>query len=126
MIPRHLTRALVDRARSYPVVTVTGPRQSGKTTLVRATFQGHAYATLEDPDERAFALEDPRGFLRRWPAGAILDEVQRAPELASYLQGMVDDDPRPGRFVLTGSQNVLVLRARARSSTSAASPPTPG
>jgi uncharacterized protein len=115
MIPRHLAGTLLDRARAYPVVTVTGPRQSGKTTLVRATFPGHAYVTLEDPDERAFALEDPRGFLRRWPGGAVLDEVQRAPDLVSYLQGMVDDDPRPGRFILTGSQNLLVLRGVSQS-----------
>lgn len=110
MIPRHLQGTLLARAGAYPVVTVTGPRQSGKTTLVRATFPHHAYVTLEDPDERAFALEDPRGFLRRWPDGVILDEVQRAPDLVSYLQRIVDEDPRPGRFVLTGSKNFLVLR----------------
>lgn len=109
MIPRTLTPTLERRAAAYPVVTLTGPRQSGKTTLVRAAFPAHAYRSLEDPQERDFALSDPRGFLRQFSAGVILDEVQRCPELPSYIQGMVDDDPRPGRFILTGSQNLLLL-----------------
>jgi predicted AAA+ superfamily ATPase len=92
-----------------PVVTLTGPRQSGKTTLVRAAFPDLAYVSLEDPDVRARALEDPRGFLRAHADGVIIDEVQRAPDLPSYIQGMVDEDPRPGRFILTGSQNLLLL-----------------
>jgi hypothetical protein len=92
-----------------PVVTVTGPRQSGKTTLVRAAFPELPYLSLEAPDTRERALLDPRGFLNGVPDGAVLDEVQRAPELLSYLQGVVDGDPRPGRFVLTGSQNLLLL-----------------
>lgn len=115
MIPRHLTDTLRSRAEAYPVVTLTGPRQSGKTTLVRAVFQDHGYVSLEDPDERIFAREDPRGFLARRPDGVILDEVQRAPDLLSYLQRMVDDDPRPGRFILTGSQNLLVLKGVSQS-----------
>lgn len=94
-----------------PVVTLTGPRQSGKTTLARAAFPDHAYVSLEDPEERAQALDDPRGLLARFPGPAILDEVQRAPELFSYIQVAVDAEDRPGRFVLTGSQNFLLARS---------------
>lgn len=115
MIPRSLQPVLLDRARIYPVITITGPRQSGKTTLVRAAFPSHEYASLEDPDRRAFALEDPRGFLGQFAGGVILDEVQRAPDLLSYLQTEVDRDDRPGRFVLTGSQNLVLLRSVAQS-----------
>ncbi len=86
------------------MVVVTGPRQSGKTTLCRDTFPEHAYLSLEDPDVRDVALADPRSLLGQYAEGALFDEVQRAPDLLSYLQGMVDADPRPGRFVLTGSQ----------------------
>ena len=110
MIPRHLTPALVRAAERYPVVTVTGPRQSGKTTLVRAVFPGHRYASLEAPDVRARAIADPRGFLAQSDR-MILDEIQRAPELLSYVQGLVDEDGRPGRFIVTGSQNILLMRS---------------
>ena len=110
MIPRHLTPALKRAAERYPVVTVTGPRQSGKTTLVRAVFPGHRYVSLEAPDVRARAIADPRGFLARGDR-MILDEIQRAPELLSYVQGLVDEDGRPSRFVVTGSQNLLLLRS---------------
>lgn len=109
MIARHLSKTLKAAARDYPVVTVTGPRQSGKTTLVRATFPRHAYVSLEDPDTRAFALEDPRGFLAQFRGPAILDEVQRAPDLFSYIQGIVDRVSRTGQFILSGSQNFLLL-----------------
>jgi predicted AAA+ superfamily ATPase len=109
MIHRTLHRILVEAAKTLPVVTLTGPRQSGKTTLVRAAFSHLPYATLEAPDIRERALEDPRGFLAGFPDGAILDEVQRVPDLLSYIQGIVDDDPRPGHFILTGSQNLLLL-----------------
>ncbi len=110
MIARHLTPALKRAAERYPVVTLTGPRQSGKTTLVRAVFSGHRYTSLEAPDVRARALSDPRGFLARGDP-VILDEIQRAPELLSYVQGLVDEDPRPGRFIVTGSQNILLMKA---------------
>ncbi len=110
MIARHLTPALRRAAERYPVVTLTGPRQSGKTTLVRAVFPGHRYASLEAPDVRARAVEDPRGFLARGDP-LILDEIQRAPELLSYVQGLVDDDDRPGRFIVTGSQNILLMKS---------------
>ncbi len=93
-------------AADYPVVVVTGPRQSGKTTLCRATFPEHAYVSLEDPDTRDQALDDPRSLLRQYADGALFDEVQRTPDLFSYLQGIVDADPRPGRFILTGSHQL--------------------
>jgi len=115
LIQRHLTSALRQAAQRYPIVTLTGPRQSGKTTLVRATFPMHPYISLEDPDRRAFALEDPRGFLRQFDRGAVLDEVQRVPDLFSYLQTNVDADDTPGRFILTGSQNFLLMQKISQS-----------
>ena len=102
-------------AGQYPVVSVNGPRQSGKTTLLRAAFPQHRYVSLESPDERAFALEDPRGFLGRFTRPAILDEAQRAPELFSYIQTIVDDDPAPGRFLLSGSRNFLLMERISQS-----------
>ena len=96
-------------------MTLTGPRQSGKTTLVKACFASHQYVSLEEPDSRSFALEDPRGFLGQFQEGVVLDEVQRTPDLFSYIQTLVDDDPRPGRFVLSGSQNFLLLRSVGQS-----------
>ncbi len=110
MIFRHLTPALRRAAERYPVVTITGPRQSGKTTLVRAVFPGYRYASLEAPDVRARAIADPRGFLAQGER-MILDEIQRAPELLSYVQGLVDEDGRPGRFIVTGSQNILLMKS---------------
>ena len=104
MIPRQIQTTLERLAAGFPVVAITGPRQSGKTTLARSFFSGLAYVSLEDPIELAFALEDPKGFLARFSAGAIFDEAQRWPDLFSHLQGMVDMDRKPGRFVLTGSQ----------------------
>ena len=104
MLDRKLTPTLLRLAASFPIVAVTGPRQSGKTTLTRAVFPNKPYVSLEDPAERAFAQEDPRGFLARFAGGAIFDEAQRWPDLFSYLQGMVDADRSLGRFVLTGSQ----------------------
>ena len=115
MITRTLSTTLRKTARSYPVVTVTGPRQSGKTTLVRSVFRHHSYASLEDPDLRDFALEDPRGFLNQFVGPVILDEIQRTPELFSYIQGIVDNDASPGQYVLTGSQNFLLLRSISQS-----------
>jgi predicted AAA+ superfamily ATPase len=97
-------KALERLSRAFPVVAITGPRQSGKTTLARTLFADKPYVSLENPIELAFAQEDPRGFLARFAEGAIFDEAQRWPALFSWLQGMVDDDRRPGRFVLTGSQ----------------------
>lgn len=106
VIDRNLAGPLRDRMRHYPVVTVTGPRQSGKTTLCRAVCADRPCVTLESMDMRAYAREDPRGFLHEFRGGAVIDEVQRAPDLPSYLQEDVDRNPAPGRFVLTGSQHL--------------------
>jgi uncharacterized protein len=109
MIPRQAAAALQRLAAQFPAVVVTGPRQSGKTTLARALFADRPFVSLEELDEREFATGDPRGFLARFPEGAVLDEVQRAPDLFSYLQRRLDEEPRPGRFVLTGSQQLGLL-----------------
>lgn len=115
MITRTLQPYLLALATQYPVVTVTGPRQSGKTTLCRAAFPAKPYANLESPDTRQFAISDPRAFLAQFPDGAILDEIQRAPELLSYLQVMVDADRRSGLFILTGSQQFEMMTTISQS-----------
>lgn len=109
MIERDLADRLRDAAAGFPCVTLTGPRQSGKSTLCRAVFPDLPYASLEAPDVRSFASDDPRGFLAGFPDGAVIDEVQRCPDLPSFLQGLIDDDPRPGKWILTGSQNLSLL-----------------
>ncbi len=115
MIPRAITPALTALAQYYPVVVVTGPRQSGKITLCKAAFPDHAYLSLEALDAREFANSDPRGLLAQYKRGVVLDEVQHAPALLSYLQEEVDRDATPGRFVLTGSQHFSVGAAVAQS-----------
>ena len=109
-IPREAATKLLELAAGFPAVVVVGPRQSGKTTLVRETFPEKEYVLLEDPDTRAFAEEDPRSFLAQFgDEGAILDEVQWVPVLFSYLQGVIDTGGPPGRFILTGSQTFLMM-----------------
>ena len=115
MIDRDLAPELAKAATRAPSITLTGPRQSGKTMLCRALFPEHPYRTLEAPDERAFAAEDPRAFLTQFPDGAVIDEVQRVPELLSYLQGIIDKNPAPGRWVLSGSQNLSLLESVSQS-----------
>ncbi|MBN1336398.1 MAG: ATP-binding protein [Deltaproteobacteria bacterium] len=115
MIPRSIAPKLRSLASTFPVVTVTGPRQSGKTTLCRAAFPDHAYVSLERPDVREHAVRDPLDFLHRLGDRAILDEVQRAPDLLSYLQVEVDRHRAPGRFVLTGSHNFLLIEGVSQS-----------
>lgn len=104
MIERQATTTILRLCKGFPVVAITGPRQSGKTTLARAVFTDKIYVSLEDPDVRAFAESDPRTFLGQYPDGAVLDEVQRCPDLFSYLQTIVDREQRMGQFILTGSQ----------------------
>lgn len=111
MIERDLTKSLQKAAAAYPVVTLTGPRQSGKTTLVRHVFRDYQYASLEDPELRTFAQDDPRGFLRQFNRRVILDEVQRVPELFSFIQVIVDEEDMAGQFILTGSQNFLLINS---------------
>lgn len=108
MITRKIQQELLECAREYPSVTILGPRQSGKTTLAKMVFKGYDYCSLEDPDTRRQAQNDPRGLLANFASGVILDEIQRVPELLSYLQGMIDNDPKPGRFILTGSHQPQV------------------
>ncbi|WP_129595583.1 ATP-binding protein [Seramator thermalis] len=108
MIYREAEKELQLLSAQFKAVAVTGPRQSGKTTLVKKVFKEKAYVNLENPDLRQFAREDPRGFLSNYPDGAILDEVQRVPELFSYLQQILDEKEQNGLFILTGSNNFLL------------------
>ena len=103
MIHRTIETQLAKLAKQFPVITITGPRQSGKTTLAQHFFASHEYINLEEPEFRRYAEEDPKGFLADHPAPVILDEIQRVPELLSYIQILADRSPEPGRFVLTGS-----------------------
>jgi hypothetical protein len=104
MINRIAEKTIRSLLRGFPIVTLTGPRQSGKTTLARAVFKNKPYASLEEPDLRQAAISDPRSFLARFPDGAVLDEVQRCPDILSYLQTRVDSGNRMGIYILTGSQ----------------------
>ncbi|MBQ8516717.1 MAG: ATP-binding protein [Akkermansia sp.] len=105
-IERDASAQILEAVEMYPVVTLCGPRQSGKTTLARHLFPGYDYVSLEDPDERMAFEHDPRGFLQQHAAPCIFDEVQNTPELTSYLQGMVDKEDRPGMYILTGSRQM--------------------
>ncbi len=115
MIQRDLKDRLLQLSQTMPVVTVTGPRQSGKTTLCRGCFPEFPYTNLELPETRMLATEDPRKFLARFPDGVIIDEIQNCPDLLSYIQVLVDEDSRPGQWILTGSQNLLLLESVSQS-----------
>lgn len=108
VIKRIAKDKLIDLAGKFKAVAVTGARQTGKTTLIKQVFRDKPYLSLENPDSRNFALEDPRGFIKSYPNGAVLDEVQRAPELFSYLQETLDNSKQKGLFVLSGSNNFLL------------------
>ena len=115
IVNRNLEPKLRQAAGQWPILTITGPRQSGKTTLVKTVFENHAYVNLELPHNRAFASEDPQGFLKQFRNGVIIDEVQYVPELLSYIQTIVDDNPVRGRWILTGSQNFTLLERISQS-----------
>lgn len=113
MIPRHLSTVLSDMRSQFPAIYLGGPRQAGKTTLLKALFFELPYVTLEDLDTQLLAKNDPRGFLSRYRNGAILDEVQRVPILFNYLQGVLDENE--AFFALSGSQNYLLMEGITQS-----------
>lgn len=115
MIPREAESTLHSLSQGYPVVALTGPRQSGKTTLARAAFADLPYVSLENPAQREFAESDPQGFFGKYADGAVIDEAQRCPELFQWLQGIVDEARRPGHFILTGSQQFGLLSGISQS-----------
>ena len=111
MVNRLLTEKIKELLTKYPIVTLTGPRQSGKSTLLKNTFTDYNYVSLEDPDVRLFATEDPRGFLKTYPDKTIIDEAQKVPQLFSYIQTATDNANKTGMYILAGSQNFLLLEA---------------
>ena len=115
MFKRNLITEIKKAALDYPVVTITGPRQSGKTTLARMAFPKKDYANLEEPETRRFAIEDPKGFLKKYETGVIIDEAHKAPELFSYIQVLADQRGKNGQFILTGSHHFLLLEAISQS-----------
>lgn len=114
MIPREAAQIIIKLRKQFPVITLTGPRQSGKTTLLKSIYTDIPYVSLEDLDVRNSALNDPRGFLSNFPVGAVMDEIQRAPGLFSYIQGIIDKNKKI-HFVLSGSQNFLLLEIISQS-----------
>jgi predicted AAA+ superfamily ATPase len=108
MIQRDIHNKVQQLSKKFPVVTITGPRQAGKTTLAKMAFPGYNYVNLEHPETRTIALEDPKSFFMQYPAPVIIDEIQRAPQLLSYIQVIVDEQKTNGLFILTGSQQLLL------------------
>ena len=108
MIHRTIEEKIIDISKKMPVITITGPRQSGKTTLARSIFPNHTYINLEHPDNFQFATDNPTGFFAIYPSNLILDKVQRVPKLLSYIQVIVDKKKQPGQFILTGSENLVL------------------
>jgi predicted AAA+ superfamily ATPase len=109
-INRHIAESIQAQRDKYPVIAVTGPRQSGKTTLLKTLFNDYEYISLEDPNNRAFAQDDPLGFLSKYRSRVILDEAQQAPILFSYIQTLVDISGKMGQFILSGSQNFQLIK----------------
>lgn len=109
IIERHIETVIRQYQGKYPVLAVTGPRQSGKTTLLKTLFRDYRYISLENPDNRAFATDDPVGFLQEYPEHVIFDEAQQVPRLFSYIQTIVDESRQMGQFILSGSQNFHLL-----------------
>lgn len=115
MIKRDISERVLELRRKFPVVTITRPRQAGKTTLCKMLFPKKAYLSLEDIDNREFALNDPKGFLQKFSSGAIIDEIQRVPDLLSYIQEIVDSNDKKGFYILTGSQQFELLSSITQS-----------
>ena len=115
MVSRSIASVLLKMAEKMPIISITGPRQSGKTTLSRACFPDYDYVNLESPETRLAAEEDPKGFLRAHKKGLIIDEVQRMPELFSFLQVLSDERGKPGEYILTGSQHFLLQKSISQS-----------
>ena len=115
MIKREMKIILLELANYFPIVTITGPRQSGKTTLAKSTFPHYQYVSLEDPDTREFAISDPRRFLSQFKQKTIFDEVQQTPDILSYLQTIIDDINESGMFILTGSSNFSYIKSISQS-----------
>lgn len=115
IISRDASSTLSQLAKGFPVLGLTGPRQSGKTTLARWLFPDKPYVSFENPDQRELAQQDPKAFLSRFAQGAIFDEIQREPQLLSYLQGVVDEHRRMGEFVVTGSQQFGLMQSITQS-----------
>ena len=115
MIKREAESELINLAKQFKAVAVVGPRQSCKTTLTRYVFSDKPYVSLENPDIRRFALDDPRGFLAQYKTGAVIDEAQRVPEIFSYLQQILDEDDKRGKFILTGLNNFLLHESISQS-----------
>ena len=115
MVTREAVQKIIQLSKSFKAIAITGARQTGKTTLVKEIFKEKIYVSLENPDTRNFAITDPRGFLANYPNGAILDEVQRVPNLFSYLQEILDESKTKGMFILTGSNNFLLQQSISQS-----------
>ncbi len=115
MIERQILAKILFLKDKYPIIALTGPRQSGKTTLLQSAFPDYQYLSLEDPNNREFAETDPKGFLKKYRERVVFDEIQRVPQLFSYIQGIVDESKQMGQFILSGSQNFQLLRSITQS-----------
>ncbi len=111
LIPRRLAPIIKAQLSKFPVLAITGPRQSGKTTLLKTLFSDYKYVSLKNPNTRSFASEDPTGFLNQYDQKVIFDEVQRVPALFSYIQTRVDESGQMGQFILSGSQNFHLVNS---------------